>query len=143
MIAVANSTVLGLELWWWLEKLVDICKAEGRTHGPAFATSSGKLVLSVDYDSVFCQYLKLVQDGTDLIPEDQEVDTRFSTNRMPQKTSVTRFKRAGFGDKFINGMNRWRSQDQSKGQFIQRRMNAHYAEALLMVPTPWLWSHFL
>jgi hypothetical protein len=46
MIAVANSTVLGLEPQWWLEKLVDVCKAEGRTHGPAFATSSNKLALS-------------------------------------------------------------------------------------------------
>jgi hypothetical protein len=119
MIAVANCTVSGLKLRWWLKKLVDVCEAEGRTHGLAFATSSGKLVLSVDYNSVFCQYLKLVQDGTDLIPEDQEVDTCFSTNRMPQKTLVTRLKLAGFGDEFIDGTNRWRPQDQSKGQFIQ------------------------
>ncbi len=143
MIAVANSTVLGLEPWWWLEKLVDVRKAEGRTHGPAIATSNSELGLPVDYDSVFRKYLKLVQDGTNLIPEDQEVDTRFSTNRTPQKTSVMRLKQAGFGDKFINRMNRWRSQDQSKGRFIQQRMNAHYAKALLMAPTTWLGSHFL
>ncbi len=55
---------------------------------------------------MFCQYLKLVQDGTDLIPEDQEVDTHFSTNRTSQKTSVTRLKQAGFGDEFIDRMNR-------------------------------------
>jgi hypothetical protein len=75
------------------------------------------MALSVDYDSVFCQYLKLAQDNTDLIPEDQEVDTHFSTNRTPWKTSV-RLKRAGFGDKTIGGMNRWRAQDQSKGQVV-------------------------
>jgi hypothetical protein len=113
--AVANSTVLGLEPQWWLEKLIDVCKAEERTYGPTFATSSGKLALSMDYNSVFCQYLKLVQDGTDLIPEDQEVDTCFSTNRMPQKTSVTRLKQVGIGDEFIGRVNRWRSQDQRRG----------------------------
>lgn len=143
MIAVANSTVLGLEPRWWLEKLIGVCEAEGRTHGPALATSSSELALSVDYDSVFCQYLKLVQDSTDLIPEDQEVETHFSTNRTQQKTSVTRLKRAGFGDELINRMNRSRAQDQSKGRFVHQRMNAHYAEALLVAPPTWLGSHFL
>jgi hypothetical protein len=72
----------------------------------------------VDYDSVFWQYLRLVQENTNLIPEDQEVDTRSSTNRTPQKTVVTRLKQARFGDEFNDGMNGWRSQDQSKGCFV-------------------------
>jgi hypothetical protein len=38
MIAVANSTVSGLEPQWWLEKLVDVCEAEGRTRFPWITT---------------------------------------------------------------------------------------------------------
>ncbi len=53
MIAVANSTVSGLEPPWWMEKLVVVCESEGRWHGPAFATPDGALALSVDYDSLF------------------------------------------------------------------------------------------
>ncbi len=143
MIAVANTTALGLKPWWWVEKLVVVCQSEGRIHGPAFPTPDGKLAMSVDYDSMFRQYLRLVQETTDLIPEDQEVDSQFSTNRTPWKTAATRPKRASFGDEFIDGMNRWRLQDQSNGCFVQRRMNAHYAKAMLMVPTTWLGSHFL
>jgi hypothetical protein len=35
-----------------------------------------------------------------------------------RKTAVTRLERAGFGSKFINQMNRWRAQEQSKGRFV-------------------------
>ena len=35
-----------------------------------------------------------------------------------RKTAVTRLERAGFGNKFINQMNRWRAQEQSKGRFV-------------------------
>jgi hypothetical protein len=96
--------------------------------------------MPVDYDSLFWQYLTLVQENTDHIPEDQEVEACFSTNRTPQKTAVMRLKQAGFWEEFINGMNRWRLQDQSKGRFV---MNVHYAEAMLMAPMTWLGSHFL
>ena len=35
-----------------------------------------------------------------------------------RKTAVTRLERAGFGNKFIDQMNRWRAQEQSKGRFV-------------------------
>jgi hypothetical protein len=143
LITVANVTVSGLKPRWWMEKLVEVYGMEGRVYGPAFATPNSKLAMSVDYDSVFWQYLRLVQENTDLIPEDQEVDTHFSTNRPPRKTAVTRLEQAGIGEEFINGMNRWRSQDQNKEHFVRHKMSAHYAEAMLMAPTTWLGSHFL
>ena len=60
-----------------------------------------------------------------------------------RKTAATCLERAGFGSKFIDQMNRWRAQEQSKGRFVQRRINAHYAEAMLLAPTTWLGSYFL
>jgi hypothetical protein len=60
MIAVANTTVLGLEPRWCVEKLVGVCQLEGRIHGPAFATPDRELAMSVEYDSMFRQYLRLV-----------------------------------------------------------------------------------
>jgi hypothetical protein len=84
-----------------------------------------------------------VQEDMNLIPEDQEIESCYLTNRTPQKTVVTRLERAGFGEEFINRMNRWRAQDQSKGRFVCQRMNTHYAEAMLLAPTTWLGSYFL
>ncbi len=95
-IALANETVSGLQPRWWIKKLVLVCEQEGRVNDPAFATPDGELALSVDYDSMFRRYLLRVQEETNLIPEDQDVESRYSTNRTLRKTAVTRLARAGF-----------------------------------------------
>jgi hypothetical protein len=92
---------------------------------------------------LFRKYLALVQDKTSSIPRDLDVDLRFSTVRTLRKLAVTRLKRAEFGDNFINKMNRWRMQEHAKGRSIRRRMNAHYVEAILLMPTTWMGSYFL
>ncbi len=94
LITLANETVLGLQPCW------------GRVNGPAFATSDGELALSVDYDSMFRRYLLRVQEETSLVSEDQDIESHYSTNRTLRKTAVTRLERAGFGNKFIDRMNR-------------------------------------
>jgi hypothetical protein len=77
------------------------------------------------------------------MPEDQDLESQYSTNRTPHKTAVTCLEQAGFGDEFVDRMNRWRAQEQSKGHFVRRRMNAHYADAMLLALTTWLGSYFL
>ena len=47
------------------------------------------------------------------------------------------------GDEFVDRMNRWRAQEQSKGGYVRRRMNAYYADAMLLAPTTWLGLYFL
>ena len=96
LITLANETVSGLQPCWWIEKLVLVCEQEGRVNGPAFATPDGELALSVDYDSMFRRYLLHVQEETNLVPEDQDVEYCYSTNRTLRKTAVTRLERAGF-----------------------------------------------
>jgi hypothetical protein len=66
------------------------------------------------------------------------VDAQYSTFRTLRKLSTTQLERAGFGDEFVDRMNRWRSQEGAKGRAVKRRMNAHYAEAVLLMPTTWL-----
>jgi hypothetical protein len=56
-------------------KLVEVWESEGRVDGPAFATSGGSLAFSPDYDAIFRKYLKIVQEETDLIPGDHDVDS--------------------------------------------------------------------
>ena len=99
--------------------------------------------LSVDYDTVFCWYLEQVQEDTNFVPMDQDVDYHFSTNRTSRKTVVTRLEWAGFGDELVDKMNRWRSQEQRKGRLVQRKMNAHCTKAMLLAPTAWICLYFL
>ena len=143
LITLANETVSGLQPRWWIEKLVLVCEQEGRVDEPAFATPDGELALSIDHDSMFQRYLLRGQEETNLVPEDQDVESRCSTNRTMRKTAVTRLEGAEFGIEFIDRINRWRAQEQSKGRFVRCRMNAHYAEAMLLAPTTWLGSYFL
>ncbi len=96
LIVLANETSSGLRPRWWMEKLVEVCDYEGRRDGPAFASANGLLASSPDYDAVFWKYLKIVQEETDLIPSDHDVDLFYSTFRTPRKTSTTRLEQAGF-----------------------------------------------
>ncbi len=114
---------------------MEVCDSEGRHFGPAFASADWRLALSLDYDGLFRKYPAQVQDKTSLIPDDLDVDLRFSTFRTLRKSAVTRLERAGFGDDFIDRMNRWRTQECAKGRSVKHKMNAHYAEANLLSPT--------
>ena len=143
LIIVASETISGLRPLWWLEKLVHVCESEGRYSGPAFASADGQLASSLDYNALFRKYLARIQDETSLIPGDLDVDSRFSTFRSLRKSAVTRLERAGFGDDFVDKMNRWRTQERAKGRSPKRRMNAHYAEAVMLSPTTRRGSYFL
>ncbi len=116
----------------------------GRVCGAlAFATPDGLLAVPPDYDAVFRKYLKIVQEEMDLIPGDHDADQLYSsTFQMPQKTSTTRLEWAGFGYQFVDQMNR-RVQEKSEGRAPRRRMNAHYADALLLMPTTWMGLYVL
>ncbi len=133
LITVANKTLSGLRPRWWLEKLIEVCEGEGRCEGPAFASADGILASSTDYDAMFRKYLTMVQDDTDLIHDDHNVE--YSTFRTPRKTTIRKIEQAGFGHHFVDQMNRWRPQEKAQGRPAWHRMNAHYANALLLMPT--------
>ena len=143
LIAIASVTQSGLEPRWWIEKLVSVCASEGRDYGPAFANEHGHLASSPDYNSTFQGYLLRVQAETTLIDKDVDVFKVYNTYRTLRKTSTTRIERSGFGNDFVDKMNRWRAQEGAQGRRVRRRMNAHYADALLLMPTTWVGSYVL
>ena len=143
LIAIASATQSGLEPRWWIEKLVSVCASEGRDHGPAFANEHGQLASSPDYNSTFQGYLLRVQAETTLIDKEVDVFKVYNTYRTLRKTSTTRIERSGFGNDFVDKMNRWRAQEGAQGRMVKRRMNAHYADALLLMPTTWVGSYVL
>ena len=87
---MANVSMSGLQTRWWVEKLVDVANQEGRSQGPAFANANGSLAVESEYDAVFRKYLWQVQDTTNWISEDVNVDMYFSLSRMPRKLALTR-----------------------------------------------------
>jgi len=66
----------------------------------------GILASSTDYDALFWKYLHVVQEETELIPGDQDVDALYSTFQMLRKRATTRIECAGFGNQFVDQLNR-------------------------------------
>ncbi|KAL7549158.1 hypothetical protein ACHAWF_014052, partial [Thalassiosira exigua] len=123
IINVANETQSGLRPRFYVEKLLDVCKSEGRTSGPAFADPSGRLARSLEYDVGFRGYMAKVQQETQLIPKDWDVWEVYGINRTMRKTAQTRLKRAGFGITFQNVFNRWRDVERAGGRRVRRPMH--------------------
>ena len=142
MFNVASETQSGLEPRWWMDKLVAVCESEGRTTGPVFATLSGRLADSSDYDATFRSYLQKVQDTTGLIDKDFNVHTMFGISRTPRKTTTSRAKRAGFNDK-LDEFNRWKKSEDAQNRKVRHKMSVLYSEAVLMMPVTWRVSYYL
>jgi hypothetical protein len=64
-IMVANKTSSGLRPRFWLEKLLEVCKDEGRTSGPAFNNPDGSSPSPTKYNAVVCHYFKTIQEEDD------------------------------------------------------------------------------
>jgi len=143
LIAIASVTRSGLEPRWWIKKLVSVCASEGRHNGPAFLDEHGQLASSPDYNSTFQGYLLCIQAETTLIDKDVDVFKVYNTYRTLRKTSTTRIERSGFGNDFVDKMNRWRAQEGAQGRMVRRRMSAHYADAVLFMPTTWVGLYVL
>ena len=140
---VVNETSSELCPRWWIEKLVEVCEYKGRFEGPALATPEGVLASSPDYNAVFRKYLKVVHEETDLVPGDHDMDIYYSTFCALRKMATTRIEQSGFGHQFVNQMNRWRMRGRSEGRAPRCHMNAHYADALLLMHTTWMGSYVL
>jgi hypothetical protein len=143
IVNVASVTMSGLRPRWWLEKLMEVCRWEGRTEGPAFATPDGQLAVSSEYNAVFRKYLKEVQRTTDYIPADDDVDEWYGTYRTPRKTALNRAKRAGVKEPHLSEMNRWSREEGAGTRRLRNTMCGHYTDAVMMMPTTWLYSYAL
>ena len=141
---VANMTSSGLDIRWWVEKLVAVCEAEGRIVGPAFAGPDGKLESSLDYDATFREVALEVQETTDYIPSDLDVNTWLSLVRTPRKTAETRATQAGVPKEVKDAMNRWSTVEKSKGKMTRWKATRDtYTSAVGEMPNTWRYSYAL
>jgi hypothetical protein len=67
----------------------------------------------------------------------------YNMYRTLRKTATTQIEHAGFGNKFVDRMNHWCGQEGAQGRMVKRKINAHYADARLLMPTTWIGSYIL
>lgn len=109
MIALADETVSGIQTGWWVEELINIAERENWLSGHAFASASGELDLSSNYDAIFWSYLKQVQQKhPSLLSPDVDVDASYGISTTPRKTKQNQACCAGLGADVQDVMNRWR-----------------------------------
>eukprot|EP00984_Skeletonema_dohrnii_P009297 scaffold3548_cov79-Skeletonema_dohrnii-CCMP3373.AAC.4 len=144
MMNVANVTTSGLKVRWWVEKLVEVCKNEGRKTGPAFADARGRLGSSLDYDATFREAAREVQEVTDFISDDLDVNVFLSLSRTPRKSAESRSKQAGVATSIQDAVNRWRSVENAKGRKPRfKDTRDTYATAVAEMPNTWRYSYAL
>ncbi len=141
--ALANTTTSGIEVRWWIDELVRVCREEGRRSGPAFAYPDGRLVASSEYNAMFLRYLEEIQSETELIEDKIIVSETFGISRTLRKTAQARATRAGISSEDQKKMNRWRTFEQASGKKPNFEMRDLYAGVLAQMPVTWRYSYAL
>ena len=136
-IILPNNTMSGLDVRWWVEKLLEVCQEEGRTSGPAFDEPDGSPPNSSEYNAIFRQYLCLMQvHHPKLFGPDEDV-TRYGTSRTLRKAATGRFSQAGLSETLIDAMCRWNTVEKAQGRRPKHNMRNHYTDARALAPLTW------
>ena len=142
-VVLANRSLSGLETRWWIERLLEVCDAEGRSSGFVFSGGDGSPPDSAEFNALFRQYLcRMQQDYSELFSEKEDV-TRYGISRTLRKSAVSRAGRAGLSEDILNVMNRWRTVENAKGSRPKHNMKNHYTDARALAPMTWRYSYVL
>ena len=79
LLALASETRSGIQLIWWIEKLIAIREREEFKSGPAFTDSGGNLAKTRgEYDNIVRSFIKRIQADKELgMMEDKDNVDRF------------------------------------------------------------------
>ena len=59
--ALASTTTTGIELRWWLERLMQVQEEKGCTKGPVFGSKTAEVALMLEYVAVLHFFLRKKQ----------------------------------------------------------------------------------
>ena len=142
MIALASCTITGIEMRWWLSKLMEVREQEGAKSGPAFGYRDGSVASISDYDDVLHSYLKRIQgEKPELIAPTDPVEDNYSLHRTFRRTAEGKARIANLDSGDQNAMNRWRKIEVAKGKRPRFNMVEHYSHAKELIPVTWRYSY--
>ena len=142
-INVVDESMSGLQMMWWVEKLVSIADQEGRSWGPAFANANGSLAVGSKFDTVFRKYLKQVQDKTSWISGDANINVFFSLSCTPRKYVLTRSRRYNLVRKYLYSINWWMTIESATGRRSRFNIHQRYSKVYSLIPTTFFYSYAL
>jgi len=88
IMSLASTTSSGIELRWWMEKLIQVRQEENRTAGTGFGHMDGVVASMREYDEVIQSFLSVIQqEDNDLIDATDDVQTNYSLFRTFRQTA--------------------------------------------------------
>jgi hypothetical protein len=142
MVSLASTTMSGIPVRWWLEKLLDVRRDEGCHHGPAFGRADGSVSSLHEYDSILHHFLAMIQqDDPELIAASDDVRANYSFFCTFRKTAEGRARAANLDSSIQNAMNRWRTIENAKGGRPRFNMVEHYSHARDLMTVTWRYSY--
>jgi hypothetical protein len=141
LMSLASTTSSGIELRWWMEKLIQVRQEENCTAGPGFGHKDGSVALMREYDEVLQSFLSVIQqEDNDLIAVTDDVQALYGLSRTFRRTAEGRARAANLESDVQNAMNRWRKVEQAKGKCPRFNMVDHYAHARDLMHVTWRYS---
>ena len=141
IMSLASTTSSGIELRWWMEKLIQVRQEENCTTGPGFGHMDGVVASMREYDEVIQSFLSVIQqEDNDLIDATDDVQTNYGLFRTFRRTAEGRARAAKLESDVQNTMNRWRKIEQARGRRPRFNMVDHYAHARDLMHVTWRYS---
>lgn len=142
MLAVTSTSRSGVDVRWWVEKLVEVRLSEGCTHGPAFGKPDGTLVSTLDMNSILHHYLhEILREDNDLILPSDDVIKNYSNDRTWRKTAQGRARAAGLKGDVQDAMNRWFKVERAGTRRPRFNMRDHYSNVRDLMPVTWRYAY--
>jgi hypothetical protein len=138
MLSLASTTMSGIALRWWLEKLIQVQQEEGCMHGPAFGYANGSVAALHEYGGILHHFLEMIQcENPELVAADDDVQANYGFFRTFRKTAKAKSRNTGLDSNAQTAINRWRTIENAKGGCSCFTMIKHYSNAQDLMPVTW------
>jgi hypothetical protein len=138
LMSPASTTSSGVELRWWIEKLIKVREEEGCITGPAFGYKDGSVALMREYDKILHHFLEMIQrEDPNLIPETDDVHAYYGMFRTFCRTVKCRAQAANLDSGVQHAMNRWKKIEKTKGRHPRFNMVDHYSHVWDLMDVTW------
>jgi hypothetical protein len=78
-VSLASVTMSGINLWWWLENLVEVRKSKGHHKGPAFGRADRSVSAMYECDGILHHFLDAIQqEYLELIADNYSMQAIYS-----------------------------------------------------------------
>jgi hypothetical protein len=133
---LAFRSASGLEFGRWVARLADAKRMQGLTHGPAFSSERGEVVDPRWIEMEILDRLRAIQErDSSVIKEDVQVYEEYGISRSFRRGATTEARNQRVSESDINLMNRWRNFEKAGGKRPRMRMQDHYSDITLMIPS--------